>query len=232
MALDFETVIPCDGKTLSAISAEIAMCNNLLASASHNPKACRSVGKKMIKFFGDRKKAGCLHPCHELALSAYVTCAKVCHSLLPASERKEQGQSEAQVLPEEEVALFSQAAVGLGALALGCILRFTRVRNDDVAELEAVIGAGLRFLALSEEEGEAACGEACTARFVQVAREALALLGYVWAADPVVSVLLAAACQHAAAAACSPLAATATAACCPALSQAFMASSAISLIRR
>jgi hypothetical protein len=144
VTLDFDTIVPCDGKVLNAISTEIAMCNNLLASAASNIKACKSVAKKIVKFFGDKSKAGALHPCHELILNAYVTCAKVCKMLLSQHQQASSPSSSSSVLTPEEATLFSHAAVGLGSLALGCIVKFTHVRNDDVAELERVIAAGLR----------------------------------------------------------------------------------------
>lgn len=191
--LDFDSVPRCDGKTLNAVSAEISMCNNLLATAANNPKACKSVSKKIVKFFGDRGKAGALHPCHELALNAYVTCAKVSAILLPGET------STLEPLQEEEALLFAQAVVGLGALALGCIVKFTRVRNNDVAELEALIARGVRWLEGGAAEGQ---GEGCTtSSFVQTALAALTALGHVWAEEAVVQELLAAACTHAVAAA-------------------------------
>lgn len=153
-SLDFDNIVSCEGKVLHAISTELAMCNNLLASAARggtggrpsNPKACKSVIKKLLQIFADKNKAGALHPCHELMLSACVTCATTCEALLLAEEQQDQDQDQALALTPEEVLLFAQAAVGFGGLALGCILKFTRVRNEDVAALERVVGVGLRGL--------------------------------------------------------------------------------------
>jgi hypothetical protein len=190
VALDFETVVPCDGKVLNTISSEIAMCNNLLASAASNPKACKSVCKKLINFLSDKNKAGVLHPCHELVLNSYVTCAKVSESLLvPASD--------SVGLTPEETLQFARVSVGLGALALGCIIKFTHVRNDDVAELEAIIATGLQKLLVDGDS--VASEEECREAFVRCALASLTSLQYVWASDSIVSELLAVACVYAAA---------------------------------
>ena len=203
ITLDFHQIVPCAGKVLHVISTELAMCNNLLASAARggeggsasNPKACKSVIKKMLQFFANNNKAGALHPCHELILSAYVTCATVCEMLLT---QHQQGQG-ASALTPDEVRVFAQAAVGLGGLALGCIVLFTRVRNEDVAALQRVVGEGLRGLELSGGEYVPSSGESSSESsssgegqrlgqgqegailFVQVAQAALSSLGFVWA---------------------------------------------------
>jgi len=219
--LDFDTVVPVDGKVLNAISTEISMCNNLLASASSNPKVCKSVNKKLVKFFSDKNKAGALHPCHELVLNAYVTSAKVSDSLLSQCDGVAGDGGSAGILTVEEVQQFSQASVGLGALALGCIIKFTHVRNDDVAELEAIIGRGLMCL---EESGGIVSGERqCRDEFVQLALTALTSLNYTWATSAVVSELLGSACSFATAECASgaPLS----------LSKAFTAASAVSETR-
>ena len=211
VTLDFINAVPCDEESFHKVTAEISMCNNLMASAASNSKACKSIIKKLVKMFGDELKAGTIHPCHELVLNAYVTCARGCCSLL----------TQEKVLNTDEKLDIAKICVGMGGLALGCIIKYTRVRNDDIADLERMIGIAMQSLTNTEVSCNA---QDFSSLFVRAAHEALVAMNYFWASEPVVSDLLAVATTYASVV-CSdddPMS----------LSQAFLKSSDISNLKR
>lgn len=131
-------------RTLFRASSEVATCQKLLKTAvfTGNMSALKSIVKKLVVFCGSTDKAGTLHMCNEIMFGAYNTIAKACSILLQAAEQNTESESQSN----EALQPFAMGAVGFGALALGCLLKFTKVRNDDVAELEDCVGRGLALL--------------------------------------------------------------------------------------
>ena len=126
-------------RNLFRASTEVATCQSLLQTAINtgNISAMKSINKKLTAFCSNEEKAGALHICNEIMLAAYTTITKSCYAILNTAS------------PHSAVdtnQTFALGVIGFGALTLGCLLKFTHLRNDDVAELEEMIGKGLAVL--------------------------------------------------------------------------------------
>lgn len=126
-------------RVLFRTSAEVATCQSLLATAvsSGNVSALKSIFKKLVGLCSNAEKAGALHMCNEIMLGAYTVISKACNIIL---------QGAIAGGANEELQSFAIGAVGYGSLALGCLLKYTKVRNDDVAEFEEMVGKGLQIM--------------------------------------------------------------------------------------
>lgn len=179
--LDYTTPLSCSPKTLQALRAEVTMCSNLLTQASASAKACNSILRKLVQFCSNSNKAGMLHPCHEVMFCASVACARSARGLLSTDDSN---------INSSDHTFAAQAAVGYGGMALGSMLKFTRLRNREVGELEGIIAEGLKALEskqLSYADGDKS---ELSASFEAICRHCLDSLGYVWSSDDLIVDLL------------------------------------------
>jgi hypothetical protein len=150
-------------------STEVLTCHSLLARSidANNRAAINSILNKLISMCANEAKMAMFHPSNEILLTTYQTISLAARFLLNGSSKdllksdylKHQQQQEQEqegegndkgITMEQETVeyLFKEqkycmVAIAFSYLALGSILHFTKVRNNDVGQFEELIGWSL-----------------------------------------------------------------------------------------
>jgi hypothetical protein len=127
-------------------STEVLTCHSLLSRAidAMNYSAIQSIIKKLTTLCANEQKMSIFHPSNEILLTTYQTISKGCRFLFTREQTARDDAKRADDLLLEQKNCLT--AIGFTCLALGSILKFTKVRNNETSELEELIGSTLHRL--------------------------------------------------------------------------------------
>lgn len=136
-------------------SSEVSTCSSLLSAAisAKNTGGVESVLRKAVSLCASHEKGGAFHPSNEVILNACLAMWKGCQYVLGGREQMralvQLGQDEldrsAQLGTQKQMK-YTMICVAYTSLALGSLLKFTRVRNNTIANLEEAVGCSLHLL--------------------------------------------------------------------------------------
>jgi hypothetical protein len=148
-------------------STEVLTCHSLLTRSidANNRTAINSILNKLISLCSNEAKMSIFHPSNEILLTAYQTISLAARYLLNGASKdllrcdylnkqQQQDQDQAITIDEQQDAgaaveyllkeqKYCLVAIGFSSLALGSILHFTKVRNNDTGQYEELIGWSL-----------------------------------------------------------------------------------------
>jgi hypothetical protein len=148
--ISLPTNSPTAGVSPFECSTEVLTCHSLLSRAidAKNNSAIQSIIKKLTALCANEKKMSIFHPSNEILLTTYQTISKGCRFLFSREEEQPTGK-EGETKGVDHLLLEQKnclTAIGFTCLALGSVLKFTKVRNDETSELEGLIGSTLHRL--------------------------------------------------------------------------------------
>lgn len=130
-------------------STEVLTCHSLLSRSidSNNKSAIISIIKKLTTLCSNEMKMSMFDPSNEILLTAYQTISRGCEFLLNGRISLHNNYKKREILMENESSeslfhdqKYSMIGIAFTTVALGSILKFTNLRNNETGELEEFIG--------------------------------------------------------------------------------------------
>lgn len=132
-------------------STEILTCHSLLTRSitNNNKSAVQSIIKKLTNICSNSNKMLLFHPCNEILLTTYQTISKGCEFLLGTKSYLLSNyqhnniqfynnlSSKTEKINYQKYLMY---CIGFTILSLGSILKYTKIRNNEVCEFEELIG--------------------------------------------------------------------------------------------